>query len=61
MLAQLDWKGPVYSISAITKSGTEDLVFNIMKQLEIDREFEIDNPQQELDNDFEDIQKQDAE
>ncbi len=61
VLTQLDWKGPVYSISAITKSGTEDLVFNIMKQLEIDREFEIDNPQQELDNDFEDIQKQDAE
>lgn len=35
---QLNWSGPVYTISAVTKTGTEQLVFDIMKQLEIDRE-----------------------
>ena len=40
IIQQLDWQGPVYTISALSKSGTEDLVFNIMKQLELERELE---------------------
>ena len=43
IVAKLDWQGPVYTISAISKIGTENLVFDIMKQLEADREFERDN------------------
>lgn len=38
LIEALDWQGPVYTISAISKIGTEKLVFDIMQQLEIDRE-----------------------
>lgn len=38
LVQALDWQGPVYTISAISKKGTEQLVFDIMKQLEFDRE-----------------------
>jgi GTP-binding protein len=38
IVQRLDWKGPVYTISAISKKGTENLAFDIMKQLEIDKE-----------------------
>jgi GTP-binding protein len=34
----LDWQGPVYTISALSKTGTEALVFDIMKHLELTRE-----------------------
>ena len=40
IIKRLDWKGPVYTISAISKNGTEQLAFDIMKQLELDREHE---------------------
>jgi len=40
ILDRLDWKDPVYTISAISKDGTEKLAFDIMKQLELDREQE---------------------
>jgi GTP-binding protein len=40
IVQQLDWQGPVYTISAINKNGTESLVFDIMKQLELTRELE---------------------
>jgi GTP-binding protein len=43
----LNWQGPVYTISALSKAGTENLVFDIMKQLELDRELEQENEQQE--------------
>lgn len=42
IISQLSWEGPVYTISALSKKGTENLAFDIMKQLEIDRELERD-------------------
>lgn len=30
----LDWKGPVYTMSALSKAGTQDIVYDIMKHLE---------------------------
>jgi len=38
IVQRLDWQGPVYVISAISKQGTDNLVFDIMQQLEIERE-----------------------
>ncbi len=38
IIKRLNWQGPVYTISAISKKGTENLAFEIMKQLEIDKE-----------------------
>ncbi len=38
IVKQLDWQGPVYTISAISQKGTDNLVFDIMQQLETDRE-----------------------
>ena len=32
----LDWKGPVYTMSALSKDGTQDIVYDIMKHLEHD-------------------------
>ncbi len=49
IIQRLNWQGPVYTISAISKKGTENLAFDIMKQLETDREFKRDqeiNPNQ---------------
>ena len=42
IVQRLNWKGPVYTISAISKKGTEKLAFDIMQQLEIDKEIERD-------------------
>ncbi len=42
IIERLNWQGPVYTISAITKKGTEQLVFDIMQQLEADRELSQD-------------------
>jgi GTP-binding protein len=38
LIQGLDWQGPVYTISALSKAGTETLVFDIMQQLELARE-----------------------
>ena len=46
IIQRLNWKGPVYTISALSKNGTEALVFDIMKQLELDRELESEREQQ---------------
>ncbi len=43
IVTRLDWQGPIYTISAISKKGTENLAFDIMKQLEADKEAERDN------------------
>jgi GTP-binding protein len=32
----LDWKGPVYTMSALSKTGTQDIVYDIMKYMERD-------------------------
>ncbi len=48
LIDALDWKGPVYTIAAISKIGTEKLVFDIMQQLELDRELAAEKQQQEL-------------
>lgn len=45
IIKRLDWTGPVYTISAISKNGTEQLAFDIMKQLELDRELKRENEQ----------------
>lgn len=50
IIKRLDWQGPVYTISAISKSGTENLAFDIMKQLELDREQERELDQQQGDD-----------
>ena len=50
IVSQLNWKGPVYTISALSKKGTEKLAFDIMQQLEIDRELERDQQQIEEKN-----------
>ena len=50
IVSQLNWQGPVYTISALSKKGTEQLAFDIMQQLEIDRELEREQQQSETDN-----------
>ena len=48
IIKRLDWTGPVYTISAISKEGTDKLAFDIMQQLELDREQEREQqPEQE--------------
>ena len=42
IISALDWQGPIYCISAISKQGTEQLAFDIMKQLEADRELALE-------------------
>jgi GTP-binding protein len=48
LIQGLDWQGPVYTISAISKVGTEALVFDIMKQLELAREQAQDENQEQV-------------
>jgi GTP-binding protein len=38
IMQKLNWTGPVYIISALSKKGTDKLSFDIMQQLESDRE-----------------------
>jgi len=38
IIDSLDWKGPVFRISGITKQGTQELVYKIMDRLEERRE-----------------------
>jgi len=45
IIRQLGWQGPVYTISALNKTGTENLVFDIMKKLEQDRELKQEQQQ----------------
>jgi len=41
----LDWKGPVYEISAITKDGTQQISYDIMSFLDERAEAAIENPE----------------
>ena len=41
ILAELDWDGPVHTISAITKAGTQQLVYDIMQSIQRDAEPEV--------------------
>lgn len=57
IIQRLNWQGPVYTISAISKKGTENLAYEIMQQLELDREQEheqehISEQIKEQDDDF---------
>ena len=45
IIQRLSWQGPVHTISAISKQGTEKLAFDIMQQLELDRELEHEQEQ----------------
>ncbi|HHJ36612.1 MAG TPA: GTPase ObgE [Gammaproteobacteria bacterium] len=47
IVQQLNWKGPVYIISALSKTGTETLAFDIMKQLEAYRETDREKLQEQ--------------
>ncbi len=51
IVQRLNWQGPVYCISAISKTGTDKLAFDIMQQLELDKEkaqeLELSNTPQE--------------
>jgi len=47
LIKGLNWQGPVYTISALSKTGTENLVFDIMQQLELTREQAKDEIQQQ--------------
>lgn len=40
----LDWKGPVYKISAISKEGTQQISFDIMSFLDARAEAALENP-----------------
>ncbi|WP_428609565.1 Obg family GTPase CgtA [Sedimenticola sp.] len=44
MLAELDWQGPVYSISALTGEGTRELMQDLMQRLKTLREQDQDAP-----------------
>jgi GTP-binding protein len=46
----LKWEGPVYTISALAKSGTEQLVYDIMNYLTLQREQLAQNSGAELDD-----------
>jgi len=48
LISALNWEGPVYTISAISKIGTEKLVFDIMQQIEIDKELAAEKLAQEM-------------
>lgn len=47
IIKRLDWQGPVHIISALSKTGTDKLAFDIMQQLETDRELERDEEQED--------------
>ncbi len=38
LVAELDWKGPVYSISALTGEGTQELVLRLQEWLDAERQ-----------------------
>jgi GTP-binding protein len=53
IIDRLNWSGPIYTISAISKKGTEQLAFDIMQQLELAKEDEREAAQvTEKDADF---------
>lgn len=47
IVAELDWRGPVYAISALTNLGTQALMYDIMDFLE-QKKAELQSTQQEL-------------
>ena len=53
IISALGWQGPVYTISALTKSGTEQIVYDIMNYLTYQQEQPAQDPgaeQDELDD-----------
>ncbi|VAW53309.1 GTP-binding protein Obg [hydrothermal vent metagenome] len=56
IIQRLNWKGPVHVISAISKTGTETLAFDIMKQLETNREAEQEQRLDDEDNPYSKIE-----
>jgi len=43
IIQRLGWEGPSYRVSAVNKSGTKELVFDIMNYLEEQKELEREN------------------
>ena len=56
IVQQLNWRGPVHVISALSKTGTEALAFDIMKQLEANWEAEQEQRQDDEDNPYSKIE-----
>lgn len=52
---QLDWKGPVFQISAINKQGTKELCFAIMDHLEAQIGFKGRSDNDDIEEDYEQI------
>jgi GTP-binding protein len=50
----LDWKGPVYTISALGKTGTRQVVYDIMNYLTCDHQAPEQEPDTEPDEEFDD-------
>ena len=46
LLAELDWQGPVFRISAISKVGTEALSYAMLEHIEAQRAAEAEDPEQ---------------
>jgi GTP-binding protein len=38
IIEALDWKGPVYTMSALGKTGTQEIVYDIMNHLDYGHE-----------------------
>lgn len=61
VIAELDWSGPVYVISALSKTGTDALMQDLMNWLEADREaLASDDDLREADQAHRDLVEQEA-
>ena len=45
LLAEMDWKGPVFKTSGLMSEGTKDVVYYLMDQIELQREREVEDPE----------------
>ncbi len=55
IISDLDWKGPVFQISAINKQGTKELCFAIMDYLEAQEGFKGASEKNDVEEDYEQI------
>jgi len=45
LLAEMEWKGPVFKTSGLMSEGTKDVVYYLMDQIELQREREVEDPE----------------
>jgi len=55
IIEKLNWQGPIYTMSALSKVGTKNIVYDIMKQLEIAHEETEQAPSTQFDPISDDI------